>query len=207
MEPGVKGQGASPGLCCVKGAPLDPGRAGTMGERTRGGLRGALDGVKGACPLYWHSLPYAAHPRASEGQAGGLAQPNTRLSARGYDCRAAAQGRWGGPGAPAARSPRALRGLALRRAAGEQPTFAPQGLRSIYARPWAACAPHRRPKGGRLRRRPRPPEQGAQRPKWWAGLPISPQGPTPGGHARAGREGGPGGKGLPRSGKGPPVLR
>ena len=274
MEPGVKGQGASPGLCCVKGAPLDPGRAGTMGERTRGGLRGALDGVKGACPLYWHSLPYAAHPRASEGQAGGLAQPNTRLSARGYDCRAAAQGRWGGPGAPAARSPparlgaqhraggaatpasarpgdrvgagwaegkkgpttlqgaffgraptaqkingrvggtaqggrspRALRGLALRRAAGEQPTFAPQGLRSIYARPWAACAPHRRPKGGRLRRRPRPPEQGAQRPKWWAGLPLGPQGPTPGGHARAGREGGPGGKGLPRSGKGPPVLR
>lgn len=103
--------------------------------------------------------------------------------------------------------PPRLRGLALRRAAGEQPTFAPQGLRSIYARPWAACAPHRRPKGGRLRRRPRPPEQGAQRPKWWAGLPIGPQGPTPGGHARAGREGGPGGKGLPRSGKGPPVLR
>ena len=84
-------------------------------------------------------------------------------------------GRVGGT-AQGGRSPRALRGLALRRAAGEQPTFAPQGLRSIYARPWAACAPHRRPKGGRLRRRPRPPEQGAQRPKWWAGLPTARKG-------------------------------
>lgn len=157
MEPGVKGQGASPGLCCVKGAPLDPGRAGTMGERTRGGLRGALDGVKGACPLYWHSLPYAAHPRASEGQAGGLAQPNTRLSARGYDCRAAAQGRWGGPGAPAARSPPDRLG-AQHRAGGRlrQPVPA-RGTGWALAGPRAKKAPP--PYGGPFLAEHRPPKR------------------------------------------------
>lgn len=156
------------------------------------------------------ATPASARPgdRVGTGWAEGKKGPTT-LRGAFFGRAPTAQkinGRVGGT-AQGGRSPRALRGLALRRAAGEQPTFAPQGLRSIYARPWAACAPHRRPKGGRLRRRPRPPEQGAQRPKWWAGLPLGPQGPTPGGHARAGREGGPGGKGLPRSGKGPPVLR
>ena len=54
-------------------------------------------------------------------------------------------GRVGGT-AQGGRSPRALRGLALRRAAGEQPTFAPQGLRSIYARPARADAGRPRPR-------------------------------------------------------------
>lgn len=50
----------------------------------------------------------------------------------------------------------------------------------------------------------RPPEQGAQRPKWWAGLPIGPQGPTPGGHARAGREGVRGERACRAAARGPP---
>lgn len=84
------------------------------------------------------ATPASARPgdRVGTGWAEGKKGPTT-LQGAFFGRAPTAQkinGRVGGT-AQGGRSPRALRGLALRRAAGEQPTFAPQGLRSIHARP------------------------------------------------------------------------